>query len=78
MPETARPETGRHPVAGFLARRLATGIVTLLIASVLIFLATNILPGNAAQVVLGRNATGPAVHKLEAELGLAGRWRSAT
>ena len=70
VPETARPETGRHPVAGFLARRLATGIVTLLIASVLIFLATNILPGNAAQVVLGRNATGPAVHKLEAELGL--------
>ena len=36
----------------------------------LIFLATNILPGNAAQVVLGRNATGPALHKLEAELGL--------
>jgi peptide/nickel transport system permease protein len=70
VPETARPETGRHPVAGFLARRLVTGIVTLLIASVLIFLATNILPGNAAQVVLGRNATGPAVHKLEAELGL--------
>ena len=70
VPETAVPDSGRHPAAWFLARRLATGIVTLLIASVLIFLATNILPGNAAQVVLGRNATGPAVHKLETELGL--------
>src|SRR5258706_12161912 len=59
VPETARPDSGRHPAAGFLARRLATGIVTLLVASALIFLATNILPGNAAQVVLGRNATGP-------------------
>jgi peptide/nickel transport system permease protein len=66
----ARPARGRHPAARFAGRRLAAGILTLLIASVLIFLATNVLPGNAAQVVLGRNATGPAIVKLEAELGL--------
>ena len=66
----ARPARGRHPVARFAARRLAAGLLTLLVASALIFLATNVLPGNAAQVVLGRNATGPAVVKLEAELGL--------
>jgi peptide/nickel transport system permease protein len=57
-------------VARFLFRRIAAAIGTLLIASVLIFLATNILPGNTAEVVLGRNANGPAVTRLEHELGL--------
>lgn len=62
--------SARHPVLRFLGRRLATGVLTLLIASILIFLATNILPGNAAVVVLGRNATPTQVHRLETELGI--------
>ena len=61
---------GRHPVLGFLLRRIGAGILTLLVASVLIFLATNVLPGNAADVVLGRNAQPAQLHKLETELGL--------
>ena len=42
------------------------------VVSILIFVATNILPGNAAVVVLGRNATPERVHALEA------RWVSIT
>jgi peptide/nickel transport system permease protein len=59
-----------HPAAGFIVRRLLAGIVTLFVVSVLIFVATNILPGNAAVVVLGRAATPVRVHALEASLGL--------
>ena len=61
---------GRHPVLRFLLGRLTAAVLTLLAASILIFLATNVLPGNAAVVVLGRNAQPAQLHKLEAELGL--------
>ncbi len=55
---------------GFLVRRIGAGLLTLLVASALIFIATNVLPGNAAEVVLGRNAQPAQLHKLDAELGL--------
>jgi peptide/nickel transport system permease protein len=55
---------------GFLVRRIGAGLLTLLAASALIFIATNVLPGNAAEVVLGRNAQPAQLHKLDAELGL--------
>jgi peptide/nickel transport system permease protein len=51
-------------------RRIAAGLLTLFVVSILIFLATNILPGNVAQVVLGRNAAPATVHHLESELNL--------
>jgi peptide/nickel transport system permease protein len=60
----------RYPAARFVGRRLAAGLGTLLVASALIFLATDALPGNVAQVVLGRYATPSRVETLEAELGL--------
>jgi peptide/nickel transport system permease protein len=59
-----------HPIVGFITRRLLAGIVTLFVVSILIFVATNILPGNAAVIVLGRAATPVRVHALEARLGL--------
>ena len=62
--------TGRNPVLRFLAWRLGAGLVTLVAASILIFLATNVLPGNAAEVILSRSAQPAALHHLEAELGL--------
>src|SRR5450759_2879107 len=61
-----------HPLAFFISRRVATGLVTLIVVSILIFLATNILPGNAAVVVLGRNATPARVQALDAKLGIKG------
>jgi peptide/nickel transport system permease protein len=54
----------------FVVRRVATGILTLLVATVLIFAATNALPGNVAQTVLGHNSTPAAVAHLDKELGL--------
>lgn len=59
-----------HPVLAFLARRIGAGIATLLVVSFLIFLATNALPGDVAQVVLGKNATPSALANLEHQLGL--------
>jgi peptide/nickel transport system permease protein len=50
--------------------RLAAGFATLLVASVLIFAATQLLPGDLATATLGRDATPAAVEQLRANLGL--------
>ncbi|MFP3471123.1 ABC transporter permease, partial [Micrococcus sp. SIMBA_144] len=44
--------------------------LSLLVASVVIFALMSLLPGNAAQVALGTNATPEAVAMLEAQYGL--------
>ncbi len=54
----------------FLVRRLATLVATLLGASLLIFLVLEILPGNAAQMMMGPDAAPEAVLALERKLGL--------
>jgi peptide/nickel transport system permease protein len=59
-----------HPIAYLVARRLLIGIFTLLAVSLIVFLATQVLPGNAATAALGRNTNPKAVHALERELGL--------
>ena len=41
----------------FLLRRLATFIATLMVASVVVFAVLELLPGNAAEVILGESAT---------------------
>ena len=46
------------------------GVATLLVASLLIFAMTEVLPGDVASVVLGRSATPDAVADLQEELGL--------
>jgi peptide/nickel transport system permease protein len=58
------------PVLQFLARRLAGALLALFVASVLIFAATSVLPGDAASIVLGRGATPEAVRQLDRELHL--------
>jgi len=50
----------------FLAKRFATFVATLIAASVLIFAALGILPGNAAEVRLGESASPEAVKALSA------------
>jgi peptide/nickel transport system permease protein len=54
----------------FLAKRFATFVATLLAASIVIFLVQGVLPGNAAQVMLGESATPEAVAALSHKLGL--------
>jgi peptide/nickel transport system permease protein len=59
-----------HPIAHLILRRLAIGVVTLFLVSVVVFLATEVLPGNAAYAILGHNATPARVRALEAALHL--------
>jgi peptide/nickel transport system permease protein len=60
----------KHPLAAFLLRRISAGLATLLVASLFIFFATNVLPGNVANVVLGKDATRANVTQLEQRLHL--------
>lgn len=57
-------------IALFLLRRFATFLLTLAVASVVVFAVLDVLPGNVAQVMLGESATPQAVAVLEKKLGL--------
>jgi peptide/nickel transport system permease protein len=57
-------------MAVFLLRRFATFMATLLVASVVVFAVLELLPGNAAQIILGDSATPESLAILEARLGL--------
>jgi peptide/nickel transport system permease protein len=60
----------RAPMGPFLLQRLATFFATLAVASVLVFVVLEMLPGSAAELMLGETATPEAVAALEARLGL--------
>lgn len=51
-------------------RRLALGVLTLFLVSLVVFAATQLLPGDAAQAVLGRNATPPQLRAFRVQFGL--------
>ncbi|HFK7185279.1 TPA: ABC transporter permease [Serratia odorifera] len=53
-----------------IARRCGAGILTLLIVSAVVFFVTNMLPGDAAQMMLGQSATPETVAALRQQLGL--------
>lgn len=57
-------------MTAYLLRRVGFILLTLLLASIIIFAATQLLPGDVAQVMLGQFATEQAVANLRAELGL--------
>ncbi len=57
-------------IPGLILRRLALGALTLFAASVLIFAATQALPGDAARSILGRTATPESLAELREQLGL--------
>ncbi|MHB1884455.1 MAG: ABC transporter permease [Acidimicrobiales bacterium] len=59
-----------HPIASLATRRAAIGVVTLFVVSIVIFLATEVLPGNAAYAVLGHTATPQRLKALENQLHL--------
>ncbi|MET4255586.1 peptide/nickel transport system permease protein [Bradyrhizobium sp. S3.12.5] len=54
----------------FVLRRVLTLLATLVGASVIIFLVLDALPGNAAQMLMGADASADAVRALTAKLGL--------
>jgi peptide/nickel transport system permease protein len=57
-------------VISYLLRRVGFLALTLLLTSILVFAATQLLPGDVARVILGREASQVQVDKLRAELGL--------
>jgi len=54
----------------FLLRRFATFLLTLLVASVVVFAVLELLPGNAAEIILGDTATPESLAALNTKLGL--------
>jgi peptide/nickel transport system permease protein len=56
-------------MARFIAKRLALGLITLWLLSVLVFFMANVLPGNVARRVLGPFASPTAVAALNHQLG---------
>ncbi len=57
-------------VGGFVLKRVLLGLLTLVVASILIFAATQALPGDPAQARLGRDATPASLAALRDQLGL--------
>ncbi|MEQ9692830.1 ABC transporter permease [Shimia sp. SDUM112013] len=53
-----------------IAQRLALGVLTLFVVSIVIFAAVNLLPGDFAQLILGQGATPEAVEAIRKDLGL--------
>ena len=59
-----------RPISFFLFKRFASLLLTLLAASAVVFTVLDVLPGNAAEVMLGQSATPESVAALAAKLGL--------
>jgi peptide/nickel transport system permease protein len=57
-------------MAKFILRRVLFGLLTLLLVSIVVFAATQALPGNAARAILGRNATPERLAALSQQLHL--------
>ena len=74
LPET-RTSAPPAPGAGRtrwlrVGRTLGIGVLTMFLVSVLVFFATQALPGDIAQIILGRDATPESLATLRAQLGL--------
>jgi peptide/nickel transport system permease protein len=59
-----------HPILRLITRRVGLGVITLFVVSVVIFAATEALPGNAALAILGHSASPAQLHALEVQLHL--------
>ncbi len=57
-------------MGGFIIRRLLLGILVLILVSILVFLATQALPGDPARAILGRSATPASLAALRRQLHL--------
>jgi peptide/nickel transport system permease protein len=57
-------------IVPLILRRVGAALITLLLVSIVIFTIASLLPGDAAQEVLGQSATAEQVAALRAEMGL--------
>jgi peptide/nickel transport system permease protein len=76
MTELAAPRASlgaarrRRPLLWFVLRRLAAGVATLFVVSALVFVGTEVLPGDAASAVLGRTASPEQLAEMRELMGL--------
>ena len=54
----------------YVSKRILIGILTLLAASVVVFIVLDVVPGDPARLMLGMNATEEAVRALQQQMGL--------
>ena len=59
-----------NAVLKIILQRLALGLLTLFVVSIVIFTAVNMLPGDFAEAILGQGATPEAVAAIRRDLGL--------
>jgi peptide/nickel transport system permease protein len=64
------PAVGGSAIWGFILRRVLLGAVVLILVSVVIFIATQALPGDTARAILGRTATPASLAALREQLHL--------
>jgi peptide/nickel transport system permease protein len=57
-------------IPGFILRRTLLGLLTLFVVSLIVFAATQVLPGDAARAILGRSATPESLAALRKQLNL--------
>jgi peptide/nickel transport system permease protein len=69
---TLPPDLGRsdHALVRFVVRRVAAALLTLFVVSILVFAATDILPGDAASAILGKTASPQNVAEVRDLMGL--------
>lgn len=60
----------RHDLTAVFLNRLAHGVLTLVIVSIVVFWATQALPGNVATAIAGTHATPQHLHAIERQLNL--------
>ena len=58
-----------HPVLKTILERIALGVATLFVVSLVIFSAIELLPGDFSQVILGQAATQANMAAISRELG---------
>jgi peptide/nickel transport system permease protein len=59
-----------HPVRKLLIWRVPLGVVSVVLVAIFTYLATRVLPGDAASAILGQQATPASLARLRAQLGL--------
>lgn len=59
-----------HPILHLLGRRIPLGLLSIVTASIIVYWATLVLPGDAASAVLGNSATPERLAQLREQLGL--------
>ena len=69
-PDTLAGVLHRHPLLRYALRRIGIALLLLVVVSILVFAATQVLPGDAADTILGRSATAAQKAILRRQLGL--------